>query len=285
VAVELLETIPEASRTAWHWLHLARAREKRAELVEAFGAYERLLDIAAEGAALPGMRDAARQARAESSMLANRIPWAEVALAEGLPVGALVFVDQQWLAPARLRSPYPVNPGWHTFLVESNGEVLAARRAFFEEGQSRVIPLAPLAAHPSASEPTTPGVAASGVSTYGVQVAQEGNPRRRQLAWRPESRAIGGDRQENLMRASYISLGVGVLGATVGTGFIISAANTGNREHTGYATLSYVVSFTSLITGGVLWLLHLPERRSINVANVVLEPRLYPGGAAVGGTF
>jgi hypothetical protein len=285
-AIELLETIPEASRTAWHWLHLARALEKRTQLVEAFGAYERLLDVAAEGAGLPGMKDVERQARAESSQLSNRMPWAEVELGRGLPVGALVFVDQQWLEPARLRSPYPVNPGWHTFLVESNGEVLAARRTYFEEGQSRVIPLAPLAEHPVADAPETPSVAASGVSTYGAPVARERSPRRPILSWRPEAQTIEADRRDNLMRASYVSLSIGALGAAVGTGLTFAASSSNDRGDIGYATLSYGVGFAALITGGVLWALHRDAARSsVNVANVELEPSIYPGGAAVRGTF
>ena len=32
-----------------------------------------------------------------------------------------MFIDEQWLEPSRMRSPYPLNPGWHTFLIESNG--------------------------------------------------------------------------------------------------------------------------------------------------------------------
>jgi hypothetical protein len=140
-AIELLETIPEASRTAWHWLHLARAREKRGQLVESFAAYEHLFEVAADAPGAPGMKDVKKQAKAESAGLTGRIPWAQVSLDGSVPLGGLVYVDQQWLEPERLRIPYPVNPGWHTFLVESNGQVLAARRVHFEEGQSRVVPL------------------------------------------------------------------------------------------------------------------------------------------------
>ncbi|HWO13791.1 MAG TPA: hypothetical protein VNN80_30015, partial [Polyangiaceae bacterium] len=53
-AIELLEVLPEGSRTAWHWLHLARAREKRGQLVEAFAAYERLRDVANDAPRAPG---------------------------------------------------------------------------------------------------------------------------------------------------------------------------------------------------------------------------------------
>jgi hypothetical protein len=284
-AIELLETIPEASRTAWHWLHLARALEKRTQLVESFAAYERLFDVAAEGAALPGMKDIERQAKVESSALEKRIPWAEVALGDGLPAGALVFVDQQWLEPARLRSPYPVNPGWHTFLVESNGEVLAARRTFFEEGQSRLVPLS------SFSERTASPIASSGGA--GRYPADEhpsayAAPRRRALTWRSESQPIDADRQDQLLEATYVSLGIGVLGASTGTGFALAARNGG--EDTGArasaATASFAIGFGALISGGVFWALHQREAaRAPSVARIELEPSIYPSGAALRGTF
>ena len=79
-AIELLETIPEESRTAWHWLHLARARDHRGQLVEAFAAYERLREIASETPRAPGMKEIAEQASKESAAIAERIPWAEVTL-------------------------------------------------------------------------------------------------------------------------------------------------------------------------------------------------------------
>jgi len=166
-AIELLETIPEGSRTAWHWLHLARALERRTQLVEAFAAYERVHDLAAEGTSVVGMRDVERQAKGESKALAGRIPWAEVTLGQALPLGSLVFVDQQWLEPTRLRSPYPVNPGWHTFLVESNGEVLAARRAFFEEGQTRLVPLLMLDAYSGTASAS--GAGRRAVDRFGIE--------------------------------------------------------------------------------------------------------------------
>jgi hypothetical protein len=279
-AIELLETIPEASRTVWHWLHLARALEKRTRLVESFAAYERLLDVAAESSSIPGVKDVERQAKAESSQLAHRIPWAEVALGEGLPAGALVFVDQQWLDPARLRSPYPVNPGWHTFLVESNGEVLAARRTFFEEGQSRLVPLS------SFTEAGNAGVNGIDGTTVEDQPGATRSLRRRSLTWRPEGQFVDADRQGQLRTASYMSLGVGALSAGVGTALALNAA--GDGDHSGFAPAiaSYAVSFGAFITGGVLWVLQRDAARgSPSVGQVQLEPRFHPSGAAVRARF
>jgi hypothetical protein len=286
----LLEIIPEASRTAWHWLHLARANEKRTQLVEAFAAYERLLDVAAEGASIAGMKDVERQARAESSVLSYRIPWAEVAFEQGLPTGALVFVDQQWLEPSRLRSPYPVNPGWHTFLVESNGTVLGARRVFFEEGQSRVVPLSVLESADTGGALAPGGGALSAPSVNGSapgEVAPAArSERRRALTWHAESPGLDGERPEHLLHASYVSLGVGLSATAIGTGLALAYSNTGDRVKLGGATASYAVGFGALVTGGIFWLLYRDaEKTSVNMANIQVEPRLYPSGAAVRGRF
>jgi hypothetical protein len=86
---------------------------------------------------------------------------------------ALAAPRAQWLDPTRLRLPYPVNPGWHTFLVESNGEVLAARRVYFEEGQNRVVPLSGWHA-PSAA--TTAPIAIAPEHAHGVVVPSTGAP-------------------------------------------------------------------------------------------------------------
>ncbi len=316
-AIELLEATPEASRTAWHWLHLARALEKRSRLVEAFGAYERLHDLAADGAALPGMKDVERQAKTESGALSHRIPWAEVSLGSDLPPGALVFVDQQWLDPGRLRSPYPVNPGWHTFLVESNGVVLAARRTFFEEGQSRLVPLTGLGSSGEGAQSSSgalppralPPIAVSSSSTSSEgEAPAAAAPARRALTWQPGNPRFDVDRQENLATATYVSLGVGGVGMLVGTGFLIAALNTSDeqsscytwgctsngddggdsfRARVGAATIGYAVGVAGLITSGVLWALHGKNeaRSSVTLGKVELEPRLHPTGASLTGRF
>jgi hypothetical protein len=327
-AIELIETIPENSRTAWHWLHLARALERSSRLVESFAAYDRVHELAADGADVVGMRGVERQARAESNALASRIPWAEVALAQALPAGALVFIDQQWLEPTRLRSPYPVNPGWHTFLVESNGEVLVARRAFFEEGQTRHVPLhvpsQPPEVDSSAGMEAT-NVAAEG-GTAGHEAARLHPAAARSLTWRPDDRRrpdVDRDAAHDsagVLRASYVSLGVGALGTLVGTGFLITALNSRSgiadygancfnnsrctseaeadalratrrwRAQTAASTASYAIGLAGLVTGGVLWLLHRDSSAhaaTVNIADLSLElaPRFSPHGAMLRGTF
>jgi hypothetical protein len=295
-AVELLEAIPEGSRTGWHWLHLARAHEKCGQLVEAFATFERLREVASDAPRAPGMKDIAEQGAAEAAAIAGRIPWAEVSLGAPLPPGALVFVDQQWLEPSRMRSPYPVNPGWHTFLIESNGGILAARRVHFEEGQSRLVPLTPAANGASADGSKTqrevaPGAAASGATRSRATASRAASSatraptepaaaRSHTLNWHaPEDQPARGQR-DGLKTAAFVSLGIGGLGTLIGTGLAISAlrardtsdpppvpcfsssncngtsAADGWQSQASGAALSYTVGLIGLVTGGILWLGH-----------------------------
>jgi len=316
-AIELLETIPESARTAWHWLHLARAREKRGQLVEAFAAHERLREVANDAPRAPGMKDIAQKASLESAAIAERIPWAEVAIALPLPSGALVFVDQQWLEPTRMRSPYPVNPGWHTFLVESNGSILAARRVHFEEGQNRLVPLTPV----SAGSAPPPAEAAATLTRPRAPGAADASPvkaaaRSHELTWRTaDSRLDQAPSHQNqyagLRTAAYVSLGIGGISTLIGTGLAISAlqardrsdpapvpcfsggcsatsADEGWQSQASAAALSYTVGLIGLVTGGVLWLAHreyTTAQPTLKIAQVELEPRVKANGAVLHGRF
>jgi hypothetical protein len=322
VTAGLIETVSEGSRSPWHWLHLARAREKLGHLVEAFAAYERLLEMTTPPDSKPptprqldasGFGEVRREAEAEAEALAQRIPWAQIDLGGEVPPGAYLFVDQQWLTPARVQSPYPVNPGWHTFLLESDGEVHAARRIHFEEGQNRqVILRRPLGGAASVS----PHHDASGAGvTTGAEPSARASSSELKLAWsKDEPRLLEDTRRANLRLASYISLGVGVVGLGVGTGFTIAAIDKRNElielndtcqnrtcdgsgraqalnaeigHSSAIANLSFLVGGFALVTGGVLFLLQHGQsaKPATDVAGVELEPLVGLGAAGVSGRF
>jgi hypothetical protein len=299
IAADLIETIPEVSRTPWHWLHLARAREKRGQLVEAFAAYERLRENVPSERAVAGRQKWQRQAEAEAEALAGRIPWAQIALAADVPAGAYLFVDQQWLAPGRVRSPYPVNPGWHTFLLEVQGEIKAARRVHFEEGQNRSVVLSSLEREDVAS----PASEGSGGS-------------RLELGWSPaaDARSVADTRRARLRTISYVSLGIGGLGVIVGTGFAIvsldkrdelielerscAGANCLSPAHSNRligdirrasaaANGGFVVGGIGLVTGAVLLLLQRKNepQPAARIAGVELDPLIGVDALGVSGRF
>jgi hypothetical protein len=157
LAADLIETVPAPSRTPWHWLDLARAREQGGQLVEALFAYERLREMAPLKEAGIDQRIGRLQAEAEREALVSRIAWAQIELGVEAAAGGDVFVDQELLAPARVQSPDALNPGWHTFLLESQGVVVAAHRVYFEEGQRRPVVLQRLPVTPGALAPRAEG--------------------------------------------------------------------------------------------------------------------------------
>ena len=303
IAADLIETVPEPSRTPWHWLHLARAREKRGQLVEAFAAYERLREMAPLKEAGLDQRLWRLQAEAETEALLSRIPWAQIDLGAQASHGDYVFVDQQWLVPGRVQSPYPVNPGWHTFLLESEGVVVAAQRVHFEEGQRRPVMLHRLQA-----------INVAAVQPEGASTSS------RQVSWSPAARGrvVEDAGRDNLRTATYLSLGVGALGIVVGTGFAIVALDKHNqlvelgtdcrgatcfassseferaqRLHEGLtlandvATASFVVGGLGLAAGGVLYLLQLEDdpTPAVRGFGVEVEPLIGVGAAGVAGRF
>jgi hypothetical protein len=296
IAVALLEAIPEAARTPWQWFHLARAREKLLSLVEAVDAYEHARELASSSseAGAPA-RELLRKLDEGAAAAARRIPWAEIEVSADIPRGAYVFVDDDWLPPSRLRSPYPVNPGWHTFLLEVDGEVLAARRVYFEESQQRLVSLV-LEAEPKAlalgREPWSPGSD--------------------QPAMRPRARSgvRYTEQQRDLRAASYFAFGAGALGMLMGTGFAIRSAGLRSdlsqietpcsfggcgyadgadlrqqiRASNQIANASFVLGGLSAVTGGVFFYLSTkdePERTE----RASLQPMLGLGSAGVAGRF
>lgn len=271
VASTLLEAVPEASRSGWQWLHLARARSRQGLLVEAFDAYERLRELERPGRAGSALRELQRQARVEANGIENRIPWAHVELTGAAPPGTFVYVDQTWLEPARLRSPYPVNPGWHTFLLESEGRVLAARRVHFSEGQTQHI--------------TLRGLAPSRTSSASGELESEPS---RSLAWSgAQGQAPVLEEEPSPYRtATSASLVAGAAGLALGATFGVAAAYDGDSEvAVKLANASVALGGVGLLTAGVLHLIGRHEAPAAQLGRVRVEARLGLGSAGVAGRF
>jgi hypothetical protein len=308
LVIALLESVPEASRTPSQWLHLARAREREHQLVEALALYERLSDQAPSGRGIEGVGQELRHlASREAALISRRIPWAQIVLAGDVPDGAFVFVDEHWLEPGRARSPYPVNPGWHTFLLEVRGQVLAAERLHFEEGQQRPVVLRFDQLRRLASSAAAPAPA----------IASMGPPSRRARPnWITPDQSED-DSRSRLRVASYVSLGVGAVGLGVATAFLVYADDKRReadqvgqrcgdarcvdgadgiharqlvndwRRGTEIASMTAIVGAVGLVGGGILYLLGRdPEPRVVaQVAGVEVEPMLGLGSAGLAGRF
>lgn len=295
LTVALIQSIPERSRTPVQWLYLARAKEKLSHLVEAVDAYERARELALSAAPSALAREVRRKADAEAAAVARRIPWADISVSAEVPLGAYVFVDEAWLPPARLRSPYPVNPGWHTFLLEVDGEVLAARRVYFAESQQR-----PVLLEPKVETRTPPASVQPWPAKPAVRAPRPTEPA--PVPYASEDRG--------LRAASYFTLGAGALGVLMGAGFTIRSAKlrdelddleaqcsagfcdpldarlTGQQVRTSIqiANVSFMIGGLSAVTGGVIYYLSTdgePKRHE----RAGFHPVLGLGGAGVAGRF
>lgn len=156
-AIALYETLPLHTRTASQQINLARARTKRGLWLEALDAYEHLLAPQSPHLAPSGWQEVRTLAELEGAELGQALPWASLNFGSTVPSGSSVFIDGHWVAPGRFKEAYPVNPGWHTFLLEVDGKVQAARRMYFERGQKRDVRLVhfdPVA--PSLTSPLIP---------------------------------------------------------------------------------------------------------------------------------
>jgi hypothetical protein len=165
----------------------------------------------------------------EGAAVRERIPWAELSLGAEAPAGAKVYVDQDAVEPERVGAPYPLNPGVHSFLVEAQGEIWAARILRFEEGQQLPVLLV--------RRPDSPLTRRSGLPDgAGVRGVGEPSPTEAGSA-------------DALRWASYGSFGIGAAGLLLGAGFAMS-----ERDSAGsWAAASFGVGGLGLVGGGVLF--------------------------------
>jgi hypothetical protein len=296
-AVDLLRSVPAEARSPLQWLHLARALVKLGNLVEAWDSYNELEDMGVPGLSAEGWQASLEVSQVEAAAVKERIPWAHVHLSADVPEEAAVFVDQDAVSQGRLRAPYPLNPGWHTFLVEYQGEVWAARRVYFQEGQQ--LPVLLLRA------PENPLIKSAAASRA---VDSSGLPGRVHGPGSGEQRGAAA----KLKTASYISFGVGALATGVGIGFAIRAVNRQShladaasdcvesvcsassvtvqrnarlREQydaaAGVATGGFIAGAVGLATGGILLLLgHRAESEP-----PAMQPIVGLGSVGVAGRF
>jgi hypothetical protein len=134
------------------------------------------------------------------------------------------------------------------------------------------------------------------------------------LTWRAPEQAEDKP-TDALLTSAYVSLGIGAVGALVGTGFAIAAhnakdkeevrsidcfyggclngddaANSQWRQRATIAGASYAVGLMGLVTGGILWLAHREyssSKTTLQIADleIELEPGLRTDGAYLRGKF
>ena len=226
-AIDLIRAVPAELRSPLQWLYLARAQAQAGQLVEAWDSYTQLEDLEAPG--IEGLAANREMALVEGAAVRERIPWAELSLGADAPPGAKVYVDQEPVGAERLGAPYPVNPGVHSFLVEAQGEIWAARILRFEEGQQLPVLLVRTLDNPLTRLAATPA---------GAEVRGAGEPRP----------YVAGS-ADALRWASYGSFGIGAAGLLAGAGFAMSDQDSAGS----WAAASFGVGALGLFGGGVLF--------------------------------
>jgi hypothetical protein len=183
-----------------HLLLVARAQAKLGHLVEAQEAYFRIKRDHLAADAPRAFVDAQSSAADEQAALGPRIPTLKVTL-EGAPAKDVTLtIDGQAVPSALLGLARPINPGQHTVAARSPEAESDTASVMVPEGAAQAVTLT---LHPVAVSGTAPVPATSG---------PEPSPAA------PERAAGGG---HGLRVAGWISVGVGVVGAAVGTVFIL----------------------------------------------------------------
>jgi hypothetical protein len=169
-----------------------------------------------------------------------------------------------------VRSPYPVNPGWHTVLVERYGEAHGARLVYVEEGDRRRVDLRAATPNAVLLSSTAGGRRSLSPVASGQVVDRSG--------WSEPTRVAG-----------YVGLGLGALSGLVGVAALMPSRDDRAEARTiraRTATIGLTAGSLGLL-GGALLLLLAPDRASRPRAGLALDVSPARGGASVnlGGVF
>lgn len=196
-----------------HVLYMARCHEKLGQLVQARELFlqiirEKLLPSAPD-AFLQAQRDAAKSLDAIEPRLARLT--VRVEGPSGL--NSTVTMDGKPVSQALVGVPRPVDPGQHLLQAKASGYESKIEKAELAEGASLsvTLKLEPVAGTTTPSVPGTPAQVGVGKPSSQLGTAES------------ERSSSGSDSGKAMRIGSYAALGVGVVGAAVGTAFVLSS--------------------------------------------------------------
>ncbi len=192
-----------------HLLFLARAQVKLGRLVAAHETYTKITRESLAPNAPKAFVDAHSAAESEQTSVDARLPSVTVTL-QGAPAsGVVVDMDGTNLPAAMIGIPLPADPGLHTFKTSGTATGDPVTITLAEAAKQTVV----LKVHSSGVPAAAPGTAPAAVgvgntdATTGPLVAD----------------AAPGSGTSGLRIASYVSFGVGAVGAGVGTFFLLKS--------------------------------------------------------------
>ena len=273
-------------------LNLAVCHEQEERTATAWSDY----DAVVEQARRRGDTARVRYAQAHVEALEKRLSRVQLELGAGVALTD-VKVDGQELGKAAWSSPLPLDPGDHVFELSAVGKVTRQVHVALARGPvTQVVHVAPLEDR-SAEAATPPPVAAPLPVTEPPPAPPPSAP-----PPMPEAEATGGGTRRLVM---YISAGVAVVGAGVGTAFGISAITRKSSDVDRYcqgsvcqpqgfaavgpvrdaataSDVSFVVAGVGVLVGGAAFLFLPRDSSAVHVMPTVGRSS---GGIGVGGAW
>jgi hypothetical protein len=214
-ALDLLRRAESLVHAPTHLLYMARASDRIGRLVQA---HELYLKISSEPLAKDASRafiNAQQAARQEVVAIEGRLPYLTINTDGALPSGSKIKLDQREIPSVLLGVPFPVDPGSHVVVaISASGQSGEPANVTLAEAKRESITIK-LPSQTSASP--TPVVSTP------PQVASQ-----TQLASPPTTAPSPAERDANTQPGkrlspivAYSAIGVGVVGAAIGTVFLI----------------------------------------------------------------
>ena len=202
-AVDLCTRAESLMHATTHLLIVARSQAKLGHLVEAQEAYIRIKRDQLPANAPRAFVEAQAAAAEEQAALGPRVPTLKISLEGAPPKGVTLVIDGQNVSAAMVGLPKPINPGQHTIAAHGPSAESEAATVTLPEGAAQSLTLTMHAVQGAPAEPT--GTASSGTGDVAPSAdhapAPQGKP--------------------GLRIAGWVGIGVGVVGAAVGTVLLV----------------------------------------------------------------
>lgn len=202
-ALSFMEKAESLVHALPHLLYIARSHEKLGNLVQARETYLKIGRERLKPNDPDAFREAQEAAAQELRALEPRVPSVTLKVEGPTSSDLTITVDGQPLSAALVGIPTPTNPGEHVYEAKAAGAA-AVQRVTLAEGAKETVVLT--------LQPTTDAAAAP--------------PQEAQPATAPVTASVdAGTSSKNLKLPAYVALGVGVVGAGLGTVFFLSGSS------------------------------------------------------------
>lgn len=191
-----------------HLLNIARAREKLGQLVEAREAYLKVAKEELASDVPKAFRQAQAEARAELEALEPRVPRVSVVVQGAGELPVRVMMNGSQVPDGLVGVPRPLNPGNYEFQAFAEGARSHPSSLVLRESAKETVVLTLQVTNTAA--PAAPAAATTAAATPGTE---------------PQDTGQKGGGPSGMRIASYVSLGVGVVGIGAGTVFALSASS------------------------------------------------------------